>query len=391
MIVLLLVVYCLLTPLLVLWLTYKYNFMAKLGSVVIAYTLGCLVGLSGILPALGDAEVVKSTLLAVSSASVPLAIPLMLFPSDVRSWKHLAPNFVKSLFSGLLACVLLAVAGFYLFGQSNPEHYAGVSAMFVGLYTGGTANMATIKAVAGVDNDTFLQAQIYQILVGAIYLVVVIIAGKFITRLVLPAFKSAKSEDGGAGEVVKEEEKELFFGLFAKKNRVPLLKALGLTILILGVGYLVTLPFSKDAFMAVFMLSISFLAIVASLDRRVNSLPHTFDAGVYLILVFSIAVASNVGEDMFSNLDFDFFLFVLFVTLGPFFMHILLNVLLRVDADTTLISSIALVTSPAFVPVMAGTLKNREVVGPGITVGLIGYAVGTYLGYAVYVLLKALC
>lgn len=385
----LLVAYCLLTPLLVLWLTYKYSFMAKLGSVVIAYTLGCLVALSGVLPALGGTEQVKQTLLAVSSASVPLAIPLMLFSSDVRSWKHLAPNFTKSLFSGLLACVLVAVAGFYLFGSSNPQHYAGVSAMFVGLYTGGTANMATIKEVAGVDNDTFLQAQIYQILVGAIYLLVVIVAGKFIVRAVLPKFKPAEQSDAEDMEV-REEEKELFFGLFTKKNSKPLLGALALTLVILGLGYLVTLLFPKESFMAVFMLSISFMAILASLDKRVRALPHTFDAGVYLILVFSIAVASGVGEDMFNNLDFDFFLFVLFVTLGPFVMHILLNFLLRVDADTTLVSSIALVTSPAFVPVMAGTLKNREVVGPGITVGLIGYAVGTYLGYLVYLLLQSL-
>ena len=189
---------------------------------------------------------------------------------------------------------------------------------------------------------------------------------------------------------VREEEKELFFGLFTKKNSKPLLGALALTLVILGLGYLVTLLFPKESFMAVFMLSISFMAILASLDKRVRALPHTFDAGVYLILVFSVAVASSVGEDMFNNLDFDFFLFVLFVTLGPFVMHILLNFLLRVDADTTLVSSIALVTSPAFVPVMAGTLKNREVVGPGITVGLIGYAVGTYLGYLVYLLLQSL-
>lgn len=386
---LLLVAYCLLTPLLVLWLTYKYSFMAKLGSVVIAYTLGCLVALSGILPVLGDAETAKKTLEIVASASIPLAIPLMLFSSDVRSWKHLAPNFVKSLFTGLLACVLIAVAGFYLFGQADPQRYAGISAMFVGLYTGGTANMATIKEVAGVDNDTFLQAQIYQILVGAIYLLVVIFVGKFVVRLVLPKFKSANNTTVDGLED-SETEKELFLGLFSKTNRKPLLCALGLTLVILLLGYLVTLAFPKESFMAVFMLTISFLAILASLDSRVNALPHTFDAGVYLILVFSIAVASGVGEDMFSNLDFDFFLFVLFVTLGPFFLHILLNVVLRVDADTTLVSSMALVTSPAFVPVMAGMLKNREVVGPGITVGLIGYAVGTYLGYMVYLLLQSL-
>lgn len=386
-----LVAYCLFTPLLVLWLTYKSSILSKIGSVVLAYTIGCLVGLSGILPMLGEAEEVKNILMAVSSASVPLAIPLMLFSSDVRSWRHLAPNFTKSLFMGLLACAIGAVLGFYFFGQSNPQHYAGVSAMFVGLYTGGTANMATIKAMAGVDDATFLQASIYQILVGAIYLVVIIIFGKYLAGLVLPKFK--KDENTPVAAEVEEEkaEKELFMGLFTKKNQPKLLIALGLTIVILGLGYLITIPFSKDAFMAVFMLSISLLAIIASCHSKVRSLPHTFDAGVYLILVFSIAVSSQVGGDMFKNLDMHFFLFVTFVTVGPFIIHILLNAILRVDVDTTLVSSIALVTSPAFVPVMAGTLKNREVVGPGITVGLIGYAVGSYMGYLVYRLLLCWC
>lgn len=390
--IIILVLYCLLTPLFVLWLTYKYSFFAKVGSVVIAYVIGCLVGLSGILPVLDNFETVKDILLKISSAAVPLAIPFMLFSSDVRSWRYLAPNFVKSLVMGLLACALIAIAGFFVFGQNDPERFAGVSAMLVGLYTGGTANMATIKEVAGVDADTFLQAQIYQMLVGAIYLVVIIIFGKLLAGLILPQFKPSKQEYDAPSEKVAELESgnELFLGLFTSKNLPYLGIALLLTIVILGLGYLATLPFSKDAFMAVFMLSISLFAIIASFHKSVRSLPHTFDAGVYLILVFSIAVSSQVGGDMFKNLDFQFFLFVTFVTIGALFVHILLNAILRVDVDTTLVSSIALVTSPAFVPVMAGTLKNREVVGPGITVGLIGYAVGTYLGYSVYLLLISL-
>ncbi len=37
------------------------------------------------------------------------------------------------------------------------------------------------------------------------------------------------------------------------------------------------------------------------------------------------------------------------------------------------------------VVVVAGAIRNRDVIAPGITIGLIGYAVGNYLGYAISV------
>ena len=41
-------------------------------------------------------------------------------------------------------------------------------------------------------------------------------------------------------------------------------------------------------------------------------------------------------------------------------------------------------------PMIAATMKNRDVVVVGITNGLAGYAVGNYLGYLIYQLLSAL-
>jgi uncharacterized membrane protein len=55
--------------------------------------------------------------------------------------------------------------------------------------------------------------------------------------------------------------------------------------------------------------------------------------------------------------------------------------LFKIDADTLMISSTALICSPPFVPVVAGALKNRQVILSGLTVGIIGYAAGNYLGY----------
>jgi uncharacterized membrane protein len=64
--------------------------------------------------------------------------------------------------------------------------------------------------------------------------------------------------------------------------------------------------------------------------------------------------------------------------------------LFKIDRDTVMVTSAALVCSPPFVPAVAGALKNKEIVFSGITVGIIGYAIGNYLGLIMAELLKTL-
>jgi len=42
------------------------------------------------------------------------------------------------------------------------------------------------------------------------------------------------------------------------------------------------------------------------------------------------------------------------------------------------------------VPMVAAVLKNNAVILPGIAIGLLGYAVGNYLGIGIFMLLTAL-
>jgi len=50
------------------------------------------------------------------------------------------------------------------------------------------------------------------------------------------------------------------------------------------------------------------------------------------------------------------------------------------DADTFLITSKTFICNPAMVPVMAGAIKNRELVFSGLIVGIIGDGIRNYLG-----------
>ena len=73
---------------------------------------------------------------------------------------------------------------------------------------------------------------------------------------------------------------------------------------------------------------------------------------------------------------------------GSHFLHILIAKIFKIDADTVLVSGAALICSPPFVPVVAGALKNRDIILTGMVVGIAGYAVGNYLGIAVAYILK---
>ncbi|MBP1669666.1 MAG: hypothetical protein H6Q21_2032, partial [Bacteroidetes bacterium] len=84
------------------------------------------------------------------------------------------------------------------------------------------------------------------------------------------------------------------------------------------------------------------------------------------------------------------FLYITFAVLGSLCLHAFLSWIFKVDADTLMIAHTALVCSPPFVPMVAGALRNREVIIAGLTIGLIGYAIGNYLGFALAYVLKAI-
>ncbi|MCF0191374.1 MAG: DUF819 family protein [Marinilabiliaceae bacterium] len=377
---------CIGVPLFVMWLGYVSRFFRKVGGIILTYIIGCTLALTGVMPS--DPEV-KKLLSDIATVAIPLAIPLMLFSSDIKAWRKLTPDFSKSFLCGVIGCMLSVAIGFYIYGQNEPETFSKVGGMLVGLYTGGNANFASIKQALGLPDTTFVLVSAYDILASALYVCFVILAGKRVFGLFMRDFPYEKnpsvSNEKGEIQSVASHDEELFYGIFKRNNMRNLFRTMFLTFLIIvisgALAYWLTQSFvPKDMFSAIFILGISILSVVASLNKEVRATPRTFETGTFFILVFSMAVSSQMSPGSLDSLSGDLFAFTMFVTAGSLLIHILLSTMFRVDVDTTLTTSISLICSPPFVPVISGVLHNRAVVGPGIAVGLIGYAVGTYLG-----------
>ena len=159
-----------------------------------------------------------------------------------------------------------------------------------------------------------------------------------------------------------------------------MLKSFGIALLIFGIGAAVSLLLPASAQMAVVILIITTLGIAASLIPAVKKLDKSFELGMYLILIFCMVIASRANLGNIDLVAMKIAAYVAFVVFGSMIIQAFLSWIFRIDADTYIITSTALITNPAVVVAVAASLKNREIIFSGLSAALIGLAAGNYLG-----------
>ena len=156
--------------------------------------------------------------------------------------------------------------------------------------------------------------------------------------------------------------------------------ALALAVAIVGASVGVSVGLFGKVEPPVVLLLITSLGIAASLVKRIRTLAGSYDVGEYALLCFCVAVGSLADVRTLTGSSPTLMLFVFAVMVASILLHVALSAIFRIDADTVLITSTATIFGPAFIGPVATALKNRRLVGPGLTMGLMGIALGTYLG-----------
>ena len=375
------VLFYLLVPAAVVVLCRRSSALAKVGTILLLYILGVLAANIFIFPFEGLGEKLYPLQDTLTSVTIPLALPLILMASDFRNWP--VKKALASLLIGLVSVVGIVVAGFFLFGDRIGEQAASVAGMTVGVYTGGTPNLAAIKMMLGVDEGTYVLMNSFDMLVSFLYLTFLMAAGIRLFRRVLP-FADASAPAAGSAEAsskMAQGESEMYRDIFTRRHFVPTLKAIGLSVLITGIGLGLSFLVTGGINMIVLILTLTTLSIAASFIPAVKRWEKSYDAGMYLVLVFSLVVASMVDVRSIDLREgFWLLVYIAFAIFGSLTLQVLLARIFRIDADTTVITSVAMVNSPLFVPMIAESMKNRRVILTGITIGIMGYAVGNYLG-----------
>lgn len=381
----LLVLFYLLAPAGVLWTTRKFEVFRRLGPVLSLYILGVVVANVGIFPS--DPEAHKSFLAfqeSVSEILVPLALPMMLFGCNFKNFS--VGKSLSAFVVGVLSVAAIVVASYMMFADKLGAEAPKMAASLVGQYTGGAANLASVKQMVGLSTENFVMLSTCNLIVSFFYLMFLMGGGVTMAR----KFVGRKSYVVQEVEVSDENP----YRDFAKRESImQLLKVLGVSLVVMGisVGVGTVVGGESGISMVALILTITTLSLLMTLSKRVRSWDKSYDAGMYIIYVFCLVMATMAD---LSSINWQQSLFVLLfqavIVFGSLFMTILFARPLGVDADTAVITSNTLVNSPVCVPMIAATMKNRDVVVVGITNGLAGYAVGNYLGYLIFQLLMVL-
>ena len=369
-------------PALALWLASRYAWARQLGAIVLCYAAGLLAGHSGLLPA--------STLTArttLSEIAIALALPMILFTLDVRAWSRTAPRALWSMALATTAVVTVATALFFVLAlpAAVPRAHE-LAALAVGVYTGGTPNLAAVKIALGVDDTRYLLFNAVDTAVSALYLVFILALGRAVFGRLLRRSPGATPQEVTAPATWSAPEDD-YRPLLSARGARDAVASLLLAGALVGLAALAASLVGTGPAPALMISLVAAFGIVASFVPAVRGLTTAYQAGMYLIYVFSFTVASMANVGLLAGTDGMVPVFVAATVFASLLLHALLCRVARIDVDTFLVTSVSAICSPAFVPLVARSLGSRTMLLSGVTTGIIGYAIGTHLGTALGLLL----
>lgn len=362
-------------PALVLFACSKSKFLDNIGGVVLCYVLGLIIGNVGILPE--NAFEMQDMLTTIV---IPLALPLIFFSMNLGRWKKHAGMAAKTFGGALAAIVIASVITFFIFQPHIGEEAWKIAGMLVGVYSGGTPNMASIGTALNIESSQYIAVHASDVVVtGALFLLIISVIPKLLKRI-LPKYKT--EENGLSSKEQSEAVKEFqpYFNGFQSKHFLPLLAAVGLAILIFAVGGGLSMVVPESISMVVAILMITTLGVLASFIPKVRNIKFTFQLGYYLLLVFSLVVSSMADILKLTESAPTIMLYIAVLMILSMSIHLLFSHWMKVDADTHLVTATAMIYSPPFVPVVAAALKNKDVIMTGMLAGIAGWIIGNYLG-----------
>ena len=356
----------------------KVRILGMLGPVFLCYAAGILLSL--VIPEKGIA-------MDLSEILVPIAIPLILFSADLSGVRRLAKPMLNSFILVAIAVSLVASVSYLIYRNLIPDAYK-YAGMIIGLYTGGTPNLMAIGAALSVSDSHIVLANAADVVVGGTYFLMLI---SFMPRLarkfLKPFVKSEVKTDEGYIENLEKSfvpEKEPF-SLKLILRHVPIV-LLGILSLAIAAGLALLITGKLDV--VIIMLVVTTCGIGFSFIKKVRSAPGSYTVGQYLILMFSFGIGISFRFEALNREAL--LLLAMFATaqFGSLLVHLLLCKVCKIDADTSLITSTAGIYGPAFIVPVAEALENKEVVLPGLICGILGYAIGNYLGIGIAIALK---
>jgi len=350
----------------------------SLGAALVGILLAMLLSNIGILPG------TSPTYQFLMGTGVNLAIALILLSVDLGSVLKAGSGMLAAFGIGALGTAVGAITGgLLLSGVVGPETWK-LAGQFTGTYTGGGANFAALGRAFETSADLFSAATAADVIVTAVWMA---------ACLTVPVLLGRPKQGQGEGAPVAGEssgEGQLTLERTLQSSVKPVLLGDTAALVAIAVGAV----WGADKLAGLLpiheVLWLTTIVLILAQVPAVKALSGSALFGNYLLLLF---LASNGARSVIANL----------VAMGPpVFYYAIITVALhgvvifgigrlaRLDFATLAVASQANVGGAASAIALAGARGYTDQLVPGVAVGLLGYAVGNYLGFVVAAMMRGM-
>jgi len=363
----------------------RYRTFKSLGSALVGILLAMALSNAGVIP--GD----SAAYVFLGGPAVSAGLALILLSVDVRTVVRAGPTMLVAFTLGAIgSAVGASLAALMLVDSIGLETWK-LAGQYTATYTGGGANFAAVGASLDTSGELFAAGIAADVIITAVWMA---------ACLTVPLLWAGGSR-GSADQTVENEHTEagtvdagatppspgVERTLYSSLGDVGLVDLAALAAIVLG-----TLALSNllgDVFTQV--PSVLWLTTIALLLAQIPHVQRLKGAGVignYLVLLF---LASNGARSVVANI----------VAVGPPVVYYAITTvavhgiiifgvgrLLGLDLKTLAVASQANIGGPASAMALATARGYVDRLLPGVAVGLLGYAVGNFLGLGVAAMIR---
>ena len=315
----------------------------------------------------------------IFSYIVPMLIPLFLFQADVRRLAKEASRTTAAFLVATLGTVAGVIVAALLLDLSQlgaasdlaaERREAGIVGLFASTYIGGSVNYAALGEITGLSQDAsfFSAATAADNLFSAVFLsVIALIPGaQWLTR----RFVAHTASSNVVLEKPEVTPASIVYSLAAAGSIVAITDLL---------CWWLDIPSWRYAIMTIIT-----VGIATALPQVRVWFAGAFEIGVALSFTFFAAIAA--GADIRAMISVAPLLIVLVLILLSVHLIVLLAIgrRLGLTIPELLTASNAAILGATTAPAMAAAKGWHDQVTPGVLVGVIGYALGTFIGTALF-------
>ena len=304
---------------------------------------------------------------------VPLAIPLLLYKADLRRILRESGPVLVTFAIACAGTVIGAIAGFYLIDLGDIG--AKAAGAYTGGWTGGAVNFVAVATAVEMTPDEVSVAISANSVVSIMAL---------LSLITLPSLALVRRL--APSRIIEESNREMAEATAGNGpdalHMSHIAGALALSFVICAIAY----AFAEWVGLSNYaILFVTILALVAAnvFPRALTRLKGDFALGMIVMYLFFAAV--GCGTDALAFVDSALNLFFYSVVILAVHLVVVLTAakFLKIDLAEAIVAAGAALVGPAPTAAIAAARGWKTLVTPGIMCGILGYAIGTFIGVAV--------